>query len=355
MKHREKSDGPMDPLPREEVVKALLRRNPSRIPLVQTRWWGEGFESLHGDALKEFDRYPEDVGMIWIQPIDLPRMGLSWPLPEARPHDAAPVIDDWAKLDEFIGKLPDPDRDPQFEGAIRRAERLKAEDRYSMVAWWRLFFERPWTLRGMEQLMVDFYTEPDLVHRLLNALGDQYARYLKRAADLLHPDGFWTSDDLGHQTGTMIGGTIFAEFIRPCYRSLGGLLRSLGIHWWLHSCGDNTPFLSEFIDAGVTVFHPVQRGTMDTALVAREFGDRLVFLAGLDVQEILPNGTPEEVRREVRHLIDTFDRPDGGMCIAAGNGILPGTPLENVRAFLDEAYRYGVRHRSRAGGAGARS
>jgi uroporphyrinogen-III decarboxylase len=51
------------------------------------------------------------------------------------------------------------------------------------------------------------------------------------------------------------------------------------------------------------------------------------------------------VREEVRFLIDAFDRPEGGMCLAAGNGILPGTPFENIEAFLDEAIRYGTTHR----------
>ncbi|UCC62189.1 MAG: hypothetical protein JSV36_15620, partial [Anaerolineae bacterium] len=57
------------------------------------------------------------------------------------------------------------------------------------------------------------------------------------------------------------------------------------------------------------------------------------------------------VRAEVRFLIDTFDRPDGGLCLAAGNGIVAGTPLENVEAFLDEALRYGTQHRQRYAGA----
>ena len=51
------------------------------------------------------------------------------------------------------------------------------------------------------------------------------------------------------------------------------------------------------------------------------------------------------VRREVRFLMDTFDGPDGGMCIGAGNGIVSGTPLENIEAFLDESLRYGEEHR----------
>jgi hypothetical protein len=54
---------------------------------------------------------------------------------------------------------------------------------------------------------------------------------------------------------------------------------------------------------------------------------------------------PDGVRQEVRFLIDTFDRPDGGLCIAAGNGIVAGTPIENIEAFLNEAVRYGTQHR----------
>jgi uroporphyrinogen decarboxylase len=79
--------------------------------------------------------------------------------------------------------------------------------------------------------------------------------------------------------------------------------------------------------------------------VAREYGDRLTFLAGIDVQHTLQEKDPDGIREEVRFLIDTFDRPDGGMAIAAGNGIVAGTPFENIRAFLDEAVVYGTAHR----------
>jgi uroporphyrinogen decarboxylase len=126
---------------------------------------------------------------------------------------------------------------------------------------------------------------------------------------------------------------------------MGALLQELNLHWWLHSCGNNTAVMDDLIEAGVNVFHPVQKGTMDEVAVAQKYGDRLTFLAGFDVQHILPEGSPEEVREEVRFLIDTFDRPDGGLCLAAGNGIVSGIPLENIDAFLDEALRYGTEHR----------
>ncbi len=65
----------------------------------------------------------------------------------------------------------------------------------------------------------------------------------------------------------------------------------------------------------------------------------------MDVQHALQECDPGGVRAEVRFLIDTFDQPAGGMCIAAGNGIVSGTPFENIEAFLDEAVRYGAEHR----------
>lgn len=123
------------------------------------------------------------------------------------------------------------------------------------------------------------------------------------------------------------------------------MTRRHGLHWWLHSCGNNTLVMDDLIESGVTVFHPVQKGTMDEAAVARQYGDRLTFLVGFDVQHILPEGMPEQVREEVRSLINTFDQPGGGMCLAAGNSILPDTPLENIQAFLDEALVYGASHR----------
>jgi len=335
------------PLSREEVIKAVERRYPARIPLVRAKWWGEGLSEQYGDRLREFDRYPEDTVTIWINPIDINRMNLSWKISSSGAHDSRCVIDDWAKLDEFIDKMPDPEKDPQFDGLAELAERIRAQDRYLMFGWWTLFFERPWGLRGMTNLLMDYYLNPEEVHRLHDALCNQYCRYIERAVRELKPDGFWTSDDLGHQTQLMMSPETFREFIKPYYARVGALLKKHGVHWWLHSCGNNTEVLEDLIEVGVDVFHPVQKGTMDEVSVARKFGDRLSFLVGIDVQHILQERDPDGVREEVRYLIDLFDRPEGGMCIAAGNGIVAGTPFENIRAFLDEAMRYGIEHRRR--------
>jgi uroporphyrinogen decarboxylase len=334
------------PLSRVEVIKAIERECPSRVPLVRAKWWGEGLYEQYGERLNAFDPYPEDVVQVWINPIDYHAMDLSWELDETGAHDARVVLEDWAKLDEFIAKLPDPAADPQIDALVPVAEQARAEDRYVLFSWWRLFFERPWGIRGMTNLLMDYYTWPDEIHRLHDALCTLYCGYLEHAVRALQPDGFWTSDDLGHQTQPFMRPTIFREFLKPYYVRIGEVVQAHGMHWWLHSCGNNTPLLGDLIDAGVDVFHPVQKHTMDEREVAETYGDRLTFLAGIDVQHVLQEKGPEGVREEVRFLIDTFDRPEGGMCIGAGNGIVAGTPFENIRAFLDEAVEYGTAHRA---------
>lgn len=335
------------PLPREEVIKAVERKGPSRIPLVRAKWWGEGLEEQYGERLNELDRYPEDTVQLWIDPIHYEQMGLSWELSTEGAHDTRLVIDDWAKLDEFIEKMPDPDTDPQIEALVAEAEQARAQDRYVIFGWWRLFFERPWGIRGMANLLMDYYIHPDEVHRLHDALCKLYCGYIERAVRELKPDAFWTSDDLGHQTQLFMRPDTFREMIKPYYMRVGAVVRKHGLHWWLHSCGNNTAIMGDLADAGVNVFHPVQKHTMDEIEVVRKFGERMSFLAGIDVQHVLQEKDPDGVREEVRFLIDTFDRPGGGMCIAAGNGIVSGTPLQNIEAFLDEAVRYGAEHRRR--------
>ncbi len=103
--------------------------------------------------------------------------------------------------------------------------------------------------------------------------------------------------------------------------------------------------LPDLIDAGVDVLHPVQKQTMDEKATVESFGGKISFLCGIDVQHVLQEADADGVREEVRFLIDTFDRPEGRMCIAAGNGIVADTPMENIDAFLDEAIAYGSEHR----------
>jgi uroporphyrinogen decarboxylase len=334
------------PLLKDDVIKALERKKPSRIPLVRAKWWGEGLEQQYGSQLKRFDCYDDDVIHLWIDnPANPSNMDLSWDWDKHGAHDTRIVIDDWQKLDEFIENLPDPEKDPQWEGLIKKVKLAKENDRYLMMGWWRLFFEQPWELRGMQNLILDHLEHPDKIHRLNQALCDSYLKYIQKMIVLFEPDGFWSSDDLGHQNGPMLTPPSFQSLLLPYYKKISRILKKNHMHFWLHSCGDNSLLMDHLIEGGVDVFHPVQKHTMDEAFIAEKYGEKISFLAGFDVQHTLIEGSPDMVRAEVQYLIDTFDRPEGGMCIGAGNGIVANTPLENIEVFLDEAYKYGEAHR----------
>ena len=335
-----------EPLKKEEVINAVEGRHPSRIPLVRAKWWGEGLHGQYGDQLKAMEKYPEDVVQLFMpNPVDPNKMDLSWEWRAEGAHDNRVVIDEWSKLDEFIEKLPDPREDADLQGMIAAAETAQRDGLYTMLSWWGFFFERPWSIRGMANLMTDYYLEPDNIQKLHEAMASTYIAYIEESIRLIRPDAFFTSDDLGHQTGPMMSPEIFHEMLYPYYVKVGEFLRKNSMHFWLHSCGDNSLLLPDLIAAGVDVFHPVQKHTMDEQETEEKFGGKITFLAGIDVQHTLQEKDPEGVRAEVRFIVDTFDRPEGRMCIGAGNGIVAGTPLENIEAFLDEALRYGAKHR----------
>jgi len=342
------SDEVFEPLAKEEVIKAVERRGPARVPMVISKWWGEGLGEQYGDRLTEFNRFPDDAALLMINPMPIDVEKLPWwdaDAAKGKAHDASFMLPDWKDLDELLDRLPDPLAPDLLDPVRRGVEQARAADRYILFGWWGLFFETPWGIRGMENLMTDYYLYPEQVHRLHDALCSHYVAVIERAAKELKPDGFFTSDDLGNQRQLMMRPDHFRELLKPYYRRVGQACRAGGMHFWLHSCGNNTEALDDLIEIGLDVFHPVQKHTMDEVAVAERFGDRLTFLVGFDVQHILQECPPDEVRQEVRHLIDTFDRPDGGMCLAAGNGIVSGTPFENIEAFLDEGVRYGATHR----------
>ena len=90
---------------------------------------------------------------------------------------------------------------------------------------------------------------------------------------------------------------------------------------WLHTCGNISEIIGALIECGLSVLHPLQKGTMDWNEIATKWKGKIAFLVGIDVQNTLINGTSEDVRREVRLIRDTFDTPKGGLLYAASCGI----------------------------------
>ena len=154
------ADEVFEPLARAEVVKAVERRGPTRVPMVISKWWGEGLGEQYGERLAEFNRFPDDAALLMIDPMPVDVKKLSWWDAEAakpKAHDAASILPDWKHLDELLDKLPDPLAPDLFEPLREGVKQARAAGRYVLFGWWGLFFERPWGIRGMENLMTDYF------------------------------------------------------------------------------------------------------------------------------------------------------------------------------------------------------
>jgi len=159
---------------------------------------------------------------------------------------------------------------------------------------------------------------------------------MERAKEEYNVDAIFTSDDIGTQTGPFFSLEFFRTFFKPYYKQMIDKAHELGIHFWLHTCGNVEPFLEDFIEIGLDVIHPIQKYTMDEKEIARKYGGRICFLVGFDVQRIIPFGTPNEVAIEARYLIETFSRPDGRFMMTMGNGSTRDWQKESLQALYDE-------------------
>ena len=344
-----------EPISREDVKKALEGGGPVRPPTCLLKWPGEGLREYHGDALDEvLSRYPDDIllGGVqqpggWEAPEGFdPEYRWGWrdkPEPDAQVHGhdgGGGLIYDWSVLDEFLATFPKAD-DPKIWDGVRQAV-ANGGGRYVLAAAWNNFYERLWGLRGMQQVLMDFHLYPKELHALCEALCEFVLGLVDGAAEA-GADGFFTSNDLGHQTGLMMSPESFRKFLKPLHRRVADACHGRGLTYWMHSCGDLTDVLEDMIEVGLDVLHPLQYGVMDWQASSRILRGRMTAWPGIDVQHILQEADPKGVRAHVREAIDAFQVPGRGGCVvAAGNGITGSTPLENIDAFWDETFRYGL-------------
>ncbi len=332
------------PLSKEEVVKVIEGKgNAERVPILVHFWISPDAFEQKEEVEVILNRYPVDVQMIALNipsvydaPEDDP--GYRWSYKDApekiRALDSAGVIEDW---DEELQPLLQDFPSPEYPGLIPSVP--ESDGRYRLVYWWYFFFERFWSIRNMEEALMDFYLYPEAVHALFRKLTDFYKRMLTRAKEELNPDGIFTSDDLGTQTTTFFNPQIFDEFFMPYYKEIIDHIHSLDMHMWLHTCGNIEDLIPRFVELGVDVLHPIQKYTMDEASIAKAYGDKITIWAGFDVQRTIPFGTAEDVRKEVDFLFDTYVRPDGRFMFTLGNGATGDTPLDSLAALLDESFK----------------
>ena len=199
-------------------------------------------------------------------------------------------------------------------------------------------YEMFWRLRGIEEALLDIADRPALAAEMIERCASFSIRLADEAYRRYTLDWLWTGDDVASQNSLMFSPKTWRALVKPALQRIFALGKAHNSWVAYHCCGALRPILPDLVEMGLDVLNPVQVNCpgMDIFELKREFGKTLTFMGGLDTQYLLPNGTPTDVRRAVRRLLDEV-AADGGYILAASHTIPPETPDENIFALLDEA------------------
>lgn len=237
--------------------------------------------------------------------------------------------------------LPDLAEDYRYEGIGAAIRALHDRGLAAVLSWEMTIFEKAWRIRGMEALMMDFAEHPALVERLMDRIAERTG-YLARRYAGLGVDVIQFGDDIASQQGMMMSLRHWRKYIKPRMAAIIAGVKAANPDTlaFYHSDGNISAVIPELIEIGVDVLNPIQPECLDAATLKRRYGDRLSFWGGIGVQTVMPFGTPDDVRAEVKRLIDVAGQ-GGGLVVAPAHLIERDIPWENVMAFVEAVREYG--------------
>ncbi len=199
-------------------------------------------------------------------------------------------------------------------------------------------FENYCMLKPMDESLIDLYIAPSFAHSLIDIILGIQVAYIEKAFETCGDriDIVYLSDDMGMQDRPLIPIEKWREFFYQPYKTLIKLIKSYNKKIFYHSDGSAFDVLKEMANLGVDIVNPIQYRCpgMEREKLKEEIGDKVVFHGAVENQQILPFGSPDEVKREVRENLKILGRGGGYICAPCHN-LQPGTPVENIIALFE--------------------
>ena len=310
---------------------------------------------LHSDVRGVLDREPQAIiesnrtrqlGTAHLDSWGIGQVEISpdtW-FPGIHPLEEAKTLDD---LENYPG-WPDMN-DPTRVAHVRaEAAKLAAENEYAIMAVpWLLFpLERSFHMVKMDNFMMSMIENPDFVRLLLHKI-TEYCKvlmehFLRELGD--NVDIIKIGDDLGTQNSLLMSPRMYREFLKPFHEDYIAFIKArTKAKVFFHTDGDVFPLIGDFIEMGVDILNPIQTsaGKMaDLPALKKLYGKNITFCGAIDTHQVLPAGTPEMVRQEVRRVIETLG-PGGGYLLATVHTVMNNVPAENILAMVDAVQEFG--------------
>ncbi|MBQ4562304.1 MAG: hypothetical protein IJA55_08275 [Clostridia bacterium] len=346
--------------PRENLLAALRRQNPERVPFYFELCPSlkEEFKAKTGaDNYEEY--YDFDARTFTYTPTQH-QNDYSEYFPRLKPGT---TVDEWGvafepgsvahftkflhAMEDFVDPsevwdfpMPDILEDYRWEGMKERVDECH-EKGYAAVFNAIQIFEPAWYLRGLDNLLCDMISDEEMAEACLKRMADHQVEVAKRVAACGF-DLIMFGDDVGSQKDLMLSRELWCKWLKPDMARAIAAAKSVkpDILAFYHSDGVIYDIIEDLIEIGVDVLNPVQPECIDPAKVKEMYGDRLSFWGTVGTQTTMPFGTADEVDAKVKEIIEVVGK-GGGLCIAPTHMLEPDVPYENIDAFINAVKKYG--------------
>jgi uroporphyrinogen decarboxylase len=327
---------------RECVLAAVGHRSPDKAPYdirftVPARakmaaYYGDpDFESRLGNCFTWLRPFLPDARFVEVAPdIWADEFGVQW---DRHVDKDIGVVCNRLVTPENVESFPFPDpNDPARYSSFDKAVDPNGNTAVLVSLGFSLF-ERAWTLAGMENVLMAMVSDKRFADALLDRILEFNLAIIENACTK-NVDIFRFGDDWGHQRGVLMGPSLWREFIKPRFRRMCELVKSKGKLVMLHSCGKVDELFPDLIECGLDIFNPFQPEVMDVFEIKKRYGRDLTFYGGISIQRTLPFGAVQQVRDEVRRLIDVVGA-DGGYIASPSHDIPGDAKPENIAAMIE--------------------
>lgn len=250
-----------------------------------------------------------------------------------------PLAGDSVQIESY--QVPDPATATDVLDAARTAIQRYGKEKWIIGSCQCSVFEAAWYLRGLDTFLMDLAMEEDYVDVLLDKVMAYPLQMGLQFIDL-GVDMVWLGDDIATQQNMMISPAMWRKYFKPRYASMFAAFKRRNPHIKLcyHSCGNLEAVVGDLIEIGLDVLNPIQPMAMNPAAFKKWFGKNITMYGAVDVQRIMPFGTPDEVRQEIRQLIRDC-APGGGFILSPAHHFQSDTSVENIEAFYRAASDFG--------------
>jgi uroporphyrinogen decarboxylase len=364
---------------RERVISAIQHRTPDRIPIndsfwedTLSRWIIEGLPpdavlreyfdfdiaSFSIDASPGFEAklLSEDEEYITLQD----RFGyvarkakgksrtvdyISYPVPDRNSWAVAKQMFQAKRSNEYslIDDIGFPfriDPSPTWEEARQKYHAVRADD-YYMLANAYGPHEATWRLHGFTETLMDIVMDAEFISEIASTYVDSLIDTIQCCIDNgLKPDGFWMIDDVAFTQGMLFSPDHWRQNYKPLVHKIGDFLKSTGIHFWMHSCGNCELIFNDLIECGLQVINPLEaKSGLDVCELKKKYGDRLCFYGNIDVRSM--SGDATECEREIKRKLSGF-KQGGGYIYHSDHSVPPEVSLNQYRQIMEFVRKYGV-------------